>query len=93
MFTIPGGLRQEVKPYDIRTAVILPGGVDAELPGSITESDVASGVCQSYESYAASLGSFARTVAFAISQPSDVGITKIAFRPTHQELCAWPIQA
>ena len=31
------GLRQEVKPYNIRTTVISPGAVRSELPQSITE--------------------------------------------------------
>ena len=35
------GLRQEVKPYNIRTTVISPGAVATELPNSITEPDVA----------------------------------------------------
>ena len=43
------GLRQEVKPYNIRTTVISPG-------------------------------------AFAISQPDDVDINEVLFRPTSQAL-------
>jgi NADP-dependent 3-hydroxy acid dehydrogenase YdfG len=35
------GLRQEVKPYNIRTTVISPGAVATELPYSVTEPDVA----------------------------------------------------
>ncbi len=35
------GLRQEVKPYEIRTTVISPGAVATELPNGITEPDVA----------------------------------------------------
>jgi NADP-dependent 3-hydroxy acid dehydrogenase YdfG len=31
------GLRQEVKPYNIRTTIISPGAVQSELPRSITE--------------------------------------------------------
>ena len=38
---ISEGLRQEVKPYNIRTTVISPGAVASELPNSITEPDVA----------------------------------------------------
>jgi len=33
-----------------------------------------------------STDSFARAVAFAISQPNDVDINEILFRPTRQEL-------
>lgn len=40
---ISEGLRQEVKPYNIRTTIISPGAVSTELPGSVTEPDVAEG--------------------------------------------------
>jgi len=33
------GLRQEVKPYNIRTTVISPGAVATELPDSVTDPD------------------------------------------------------
>jgi NADP-dependent 3-hydroxy acid dehydrogenase YdfG len=79
-------LRQEVKPYNIRTTVISPGAVESELPASITETDVAEGIRQSYEAYAIPAESFARMVAFAISQPDEVDINEILFRPTAQEL-------
>ena len=38
------GLRQEVKPYNIRTTVISPGAVATELPDSVTEPDVAESI-------------------------------------------------
>lgn len=80
------GLRQEVKPYNIRTTVISPGAVQSELPQSITEADVAKGIQSFYETYAIPAASFARIVAFAISQPDDVDVNEILFRPTAQEL-------
>ena len=80
------GLRQEVKPYNIRTTIISPGAVQSELPQSINESDVARGVAEFYEKYAIPADSFARMVAFAISQPEEVDINEILFRPTAQEL-------
>jgi NADP-dependent 3-hydroxy acid dehydrogenase YdfG len=80
------GLRQEVKPYNIRTTIISPGAVQSELPQSITDSDVAKGIQDFYETYAIPADSFARMVAFAISQPDDVDINEILFRPTAQEL-------
>jgi NADP-dependent 3-hydroxy acid dehydrogenase YdfG len=80
------GLRQEVKPYGIRTTVISPGAVASELPDSVTEADVAQGIKQFYESTAIPAASFARMVAFAMSQPDDVDINEILFRPTAQEL-------
>ena len=78
------GLRQEVKPYNIRTTVISPGAVATELPDSITEPDIAEAVRKRYE-IAIPADSFARAVVFAISQPDDVDVNEILFRPTKQE--------
>ncbi len=83
---ISEGLRQEVKPYNIRTTIVSPGAVESELPQSITEADVAAGIADFYERYALPAESFARVVAFAIAQPEDVDINEILFRPTAQEL-------
>lgn len=79
------GLRQEVKPYNIRTTVISPGAVATELPNSVTELDIAEKVRKSYE-IAIPADSFARAVAFAMSQPEDVDVNEILFRPTSQVL-------
>jgi NADP-dependent 3-hydroxy acid dehydrogenase YdfG len=81
---ISEGLRQEVKPWNIRTTIISPGAVATELPQSVTEPDVAQGIAQFYEEYAIPPSSFARAVAFAISQPEDVDVNEILFRPTRQ---------
>lgn len=80
------GLRQEVKPHNIRTTIISPGAVATELPQSATEADVAAGLQQFYDEYAIPADSFARCVAFAMSQPEDVDINEILFRPTRQAL-------
>jgi NADP-dependent 3-hydroxy acid dehydrogenase YdfG len=82
---ISEGLRQEVKPYHIRTTVLSPGAIATELPNSITEPDIAANVRKLYEA-AIPADSFARAVAFAMSQPDDVDINEIVFRPTSQEL-------
>jgi len=42
--------------------------------------------CLTAENVAIPADSFARAVAFAISQPDDVDINEILFRPTRQEL-------
>ena len=80
------GLRQEVKPYNIRTTVISPGAVATELPQSVTDPDSAERIRKFYEEIAIPAESFARAVAFAISQPEDVDVNEILFRPTRQEL-------
>lgn len=79
------GLRQEVKPYNIRTTVISPGAVATELPNSVTEPDVAQHVRKFYEAIAIPAESFAQVVAFAMSQPDEVDVNEILFRPTRQE--------
>jgi len=83
---ISEGLRQEVKPYNIRTTIISPGAVATELPDSITEPDIAEGARKFYKEVAIPADSFARTVAFAMSQPDDVDVNEILFRPTRQVL-------
>ena len=83
---ISEGLRQEVKPYNIRTTVISPGAVATELPNSVTEPDIARNFQKFYEEIAIPADSFARAVVFAMSQPEDVDVNEILFRPTRQEL-------
>ena len=78
------GLRQEVKPYNIRTTVISPGVVASELPNTVTEPDIAENMRKAYE-IAIPPESFARAVAYAMSQPDDVDVNEILFRPTLQE--------
>jgi NADP-dependent 3-hydroxy acid dehydrogenase YdfG len=80
------GLRQEVKPHNIRTTVISPGAVATELPNTVTEPAVAERINKFYKDVAIPADSFARAVAFAIGQPDDVDINEILFRPTRQEL-------
>ncbi len=80
------GLRLEVKPYNIRTTVISPGAVATELPSSVTEPDISAGINQFYEKYAIPADSFASAVLYAMSQPEDVDVNEILFRPTRQEL-------
>lgn len=83
---ISEGLRQEVKPYNLRTTIISPGAVDTELPSHITHEQAAEGIQGYYKDHAVPADSFARAVAFAISQPEDIDINEILFRPTSQEL-------
>jgi len=80
------GFRQEVKPYNIRTTVISPGAVATELPGSVTEQDIAEKIRTYYEDIAIPAESFAEAVVFAMSQPDEVDVNEILFRPTRQML-------
>jgi NADP-dependent 3-hydroxy acid dehydrogenase YdfG len=81
---ISEGLRQEVKPYNIRTTIISPGIVATELPESVTEADIAAGVRERY-GIAIPADAFADMVIFAMSQPETVDINEILFRPTQQD--------
>lgn len=83
---ISEGLRQEVKDYNLRTTIISPGAVATELPNTISEPDLAKNMKDFYEQHAIPADSFARAVAFAISQPEEVDINEILFRPTSQLL-------
>ena len=80
------GLRQEIKAYNIRTTIISPGAVYTELPNTISDPDISKGIHDFYEQFAIPADSFARAVAFAISQPEDVDINEILYRPTSQVL-------
>jgi len=82
---ISEGLRMEVKPYNIRTTIISPGAVQSELPDSVTDPAIRENIKKFYE-IAIPAESFARMVAFAMSQPEDVDVNEILFRPTRQEL-------
>jgi NADP-dependent 3-hydroxy acid dehydrogenase YdfG len=83
---IAEGLRQEVKAYNIRTTVISPGAVATELLRTVTDPQIAERLQKFYKETAIPAESFARAVAFAISQPDEVDVNEILFRPTRQEL-------
>lgn len=80
------GLRQEVKPYNIRTTVISPGAVRTELLDHISDKDTQA----ANQDYVGQVGipadSYARIVAFVMSQPDDMDVNEVIFRPTAQEL-------
>ena len=82
---ISEGLRKEVKPYNIRSTILSPGAVDTELPASTKAEGMVQAMQTFYEHNAIPASSFARCVLFAISQPEDVDINEILFRPTRQE--------
>ena len=82
---ISEGLRKEVKPYGLRTTILSPGAVDTELPSSVGAEEVSDRVASFYKQNAISADSFARCVIFAMSQPDDVDINEILYRPTRQE--------
>jgi NADP-dependent 3-hydroxy acid dehydrogenase YdfG len=80
------GLRQEVKPYNIRTTVISPGPVATELLEHISEKTIQSQTKAFTSKIAVPAETFARMVAFAINEPADVDVNEILFRPTAQPI-------
>lgn len=83
---ISEALRQEVKPYNIRTTVISPGAVESELPDSVKAEGLSEQIAGFYRETAIPADSFARCVIFAMEQPADVDINEILYRPTVQML-------
>ena len=83
---ISEGLRQEVKPYNIRTTLICPGAVKTELLEQISDEQVQAANRDYVGQVGISPDAYARLVVFAISQPADVDINEVIFRPTAQQL-------
>src|SRR5712675_120298 len=63
-----------------------PGAFATELPNCVTNPATAERINKFYADVAVPADSFARAVAFAMSQPEDVDINEILFRPTRQEV-------
>ena len=80
---ISEGLRQEVKPYNIRTTIISPGAIKTELPDTITDQKIKE-VMQPVLDIAISPESIARAVAYVIEQPEEFDVNEIILRPTAQ---------
>ena len=69
----------------IRTAIISPGAVATELLNGISDPAISAATRARTALIAVPADSFARAVAFAISQPAELDINEILFRPTNQE--------
>ena len=83
---ISEGLRSEVKAWNLRTTIISPGAVATELTDHITEKEIGAGMRDFYKAHAVGPDSFARIVEFALSQPDEVDINEILYRPTSQQV-------
>jgi NADP-dependent 3-hydroxy acid dehydrogenase YdfG len=80
------GLRQEVKEYNIRTTILCPGAVKTELLDHISDEAVKAANSDYVNQVGIPADSYARIAAFAISQPDEVDVNEIIFRPTAQQL-------
>lgn len=81
---ISEGLRQEVKPYNLRTTIISPGAIRTELPDSVTDPGIRTVMQGSVFDIAISPESIARAVVYALEQPEDFDVNEILLRPTAQ---------
>ncbi len=80
-------LREEVVDSDIRITTIEPGVVDTELAEHIPDEDqqeMIEGMMNEMEPLRPE--DIARSIRFAVSQPSHVDINELLIRPTRQEL-------
>nr|WP_255352134.1 SDR family NAD(P)-dependent oxidoreductase [Pedobacter sp. BMA] len=82
---ISEGLRQEVKPYNIRTSIISPGVTESELTHTITDEKVKPMIGQLAE-VAIAAENIARAVAYVIDQPENVDVSEMIIRPTAQQM-------
>lgn len=82
---ISEGLRQEVKPYNIRTSIISPGLTQSELTHSITDEKIKPMIAQ-MACLSIAADSIARAVAYVIEQPEDVDVNEMIIRPTAQPM-------
>ncbi|WP_312148419.1 SDR family oxidoreductase [Paenibacillus odorifer] len=82
---ISEGLRMEECGNNIRSTIISPGLVATELPETISGTELKSAIHDFYN-IAIQAENIARAIAYAIEQPSDVGINEMIIRPILQEL-------
>lgn len=82
---ITEGIRMEEAQNNIRTTIICPGATDTELPSTISGNELKSAIDESMK-IAIHPSSIARSIAFAIDQPSDVAVNEMIIRPTVQVL-------
>lgn len=82
---ISEGLRKEeaMNGTNIRVTNISPGSINSELLETTSDPEMKAGLEESYKG-AVDADSIARSIAYAIEQPSDIGINEIIVRPTSQ---------
>lgn len=82
---ISEGLRQEVKPYNIRTTIISPGLTESELATTISVDAVKSYI-EDIRQMAIPAESIANAIAYAIAQPEQIDVNEMVIRPTAQSM-------
>ncbi len=74
------GVRQDVKPNNVRTGMTAPGVIALGIPCSASSADELRSVGVFYQASAILIDAFVRAVAFATSGPDDVDMNEILFR-------------
>lgn len=80
---ISEGLRQEAGDK-LRVTIISPGFTRTNFADSVTHPEVRAQLAESRDKFAISPDAIARSIVFAIEQPSDVDVNEIIVRPTAQ---------
>lgn len=81
---ISDGLREELAGSNVKVTTIYPGSVNSELKFGNSDSDTQAMVEAFYQANQIDAKHIAHAVAYAIAQPSDVGINDITVRPAQQ---------
>lgn len=80
---ISEGLRQEVKPYNVRTTILSPGLIRSEINAHMSDKQ-AQAHMEDLARVAIEPIAVAQAVAYALEQPAEVDINEIILRPTAQ---------
>lgn len=80
---ISEGLRQELKPYNIRVLNVSPGATQSDLVSTIKDEDVL-GMFASSGLVPVPTTAFTDAIIYAIGQPENVDVNEVIFRPTAQ---------
>ncbi|PRT54006.1 hypothetical protein B9G98_01626 [Wickerhamiella sorbophila] len=79
---ISEGLRQELKPYNVRVLNVSPGATESDLAHGITDEDVMKNIEKEFEAVPATV--FSDALIFAVNQPENVDVNEITFRPVSE---------
>lgn len=82
---ISEGLRQELKPYNVRVLNVSPGAIETEMLKEIVDRKTSDQHAAAHVSDWGSMPAtaFSDALIYAIGQPENVDVNEIIFRPTH----------
>lgn len=77
---ISEGLRQELKPYNVRVLNVSPGATESDILDSTTDEEMASAI-KGFQPVPST--AFSDALIYEVNQPENVDVNEIIFRPTH----------